>query len=109
MAEDPGNFDSTLHWSPSDEPQSLAYWKCGKCGRDVVMSSGQCPKDGAPRPEPSDGADKLLGDRFEIISKIGAGGMSVIYKARQPLLNKFVAIKMLHSHLLNAQTMLRFQ
>ncbi len=35
--------------------------------------------------------------------------MSVIYKARQLLLNKTVAIKMLHSHLLNEHSIMRFQ
>lgn len=35
--------------------------------------------------------------------------MSVIYKARQLLLNKPVAIKMLHSHLLNQHSIMRFQ
>lgn len=37
----------------------------------------------------------FVGDRYEIISKIGAGGMADVYKARCHRLNRFVAIKIL--------------
>lgn len=38
-------------------------------------------------------------DGFEILSLAGAGGMSVVYRARQANLDRIVAIKMLHRHL----------
>ena len=38
---------------------------------------------------------KILGDRYEIIQKIGAGGMSIVYKAKCNKLQRFVAIKVL--------------
>ena len=37
----------------------------------------------------------FLGNRYEIISKIGSGGMSDVYKAKCHKLNRFVAIKVL--------------
>ncbi|MEG1741776.1 MAG: protein kinase, partial [Acetivibrio sp.] len=37
----------------------------------------------------------FIGDRYEIISKIGSGGMADVYKARCHRLNRFVAIKIL--------------
>lgn len=40
-----------------------------------------------------------LSDRYTIVSKIGEGGMSVVYKARQDAVDRFVAIKMLHLNL----------
>lgn len=38
---------------------------------------------------------KLLAGRYELIEKIGDGGMAIVYKARCRLLNRFVAIKIL--------------
>lgn len=38
---------------------------------------------------------KLLAGRYELLEKIGDGGMAVVYKARCRLLNRFVAIKIL--------------
>ncbi|MFZ5352627.1 MAG: Stk1 family PASTA domain-containing Ser/Thr kinase [Bacillota bacterium] len=40
---------------------------------------------------------KVLGDRYEIIEKIGGGGMALVYKAKCRLLNRFVAIKILRA------------
>ncbi|MFT3985459.1 MAG: Stk1 family PASTA domain-containing Ser/Thr kinase, partial [Lachnospiraceae bacterium] len=37
----------------------------------------------------------ILGDRYEIIEKIGAGGMADVYKAKCHKLNRYVAIKVL--------------
>src|SRR5687768_2435330 len=34
-------------------------------------------------------------DRFEIIEKIGEGGMGAVFKARDPRINRIVAIKLL--------------
>jgi len=40
---------------------------------------------------------KVLGGRYEVVEKIGGGGMAVVYKARCQLLNRFVAIKVLRT------------
>ena len=37
----------------------------------------------------------LIGDRYEILEKIGTGGMSDVYKSKDHKLNRFVAIKVL--------------
>ena len=37
----------------------------------------------------------FIAERYEIIGKIGAGGMSDVYKAKDHVLGRFVAIKVL--------------
>ena len=38
---------------------------------------------------------RFVADRYEIIAKVGAGGMSDVYKAKDHVLNRFVAVKIL--------------
>ena len=38
---------------------------------------------------------RLLGNRYEIIEKIGNGGMATVYKAKCHVLNRYVAVKIL--------------
>ena len=37
----------------------------------------------------------ILGGRYDVISKLGAGGMADVYKGRDRMLNRYVAIKVL--------------
>ena len=37
----------------------------------------------------------ILGKRYEVVSKIGAGGMADVYKGKDLMLNRYVAIKVL--------------
>jgi serine/threonine protein kinase len=38
----------------------------------------------------------MVADEFRIVDRIGAGGMGGVYKAEQPEMNRFVAVKILH-------------
>ena len=38
----------------------------------------------------------LIGDRFRLDEKVGAGGMSSVYRAYDPTLERWVAIKLMH-------------
>lgn len=39
----------------------------------------------------------MIGERYEIISRIGTGGMANVYKAKDSKLNRFVAVKVMKS------------
>lgn len=44
---------------------------------------------------------QILGNRYELLEKIGGGGMALVYKAKCKLLNRFVAVKILRPEFTN--------
>ena len=68
----------------------------------------KCPNDGTEIVARFKSGDRLS-EKYEFIEPIGSGGMGIIYKARHLGLSKMVAIKLMHPHLLNSDTVMRFQ
>ncbi len=48
-----------------------------------------------------------LGGRYQIIERVGGGGMALVYKAQDILLNRFVAIKVLRQQFVNDEEFIR--
>lgn len=49
----------------------------------------------------------LLGNRYEVLEKIGTGGMAYVYKGKCKLLNRYVAIKVLKEDYLEDENFVR--
>jgi len=52
---------------------------------------------------------KKLSNRYEITGELGRGGMGVVYRAHDPLLDREVAVKLIPPTMLNPDTEQRFQ
>ena len=76
---------------------------CPRCGAKYDAAAVFCQKDGAPLRLLEEDHDPRLGqvllDQFRIEERIGAGGMGMVYRARQTTLGRDVAIKILHPDL----------
>ena len=89
---------------------------CPKCRRSYASTDVFCPEDGsrlvaassAPTNEPApppQADDPLLGTtldgRYELTKLLGEGGMGRVYLARQLLLERPVAVKIIHRNRVN--------
>src|SRR6185437_6789373 len=86
--------------------------ECALCGFTTTEIIVVCPEDGSAlvtiKPDPFIGC--TIAGRFDIEFLIGSGGMGNVYKATQRLVEREVAVKILHSEKLNKRdAVLRFQ
>ncbi len=84
---------------------------CPECFSEYEDKLETCPQDGVElspiEPDPLLGTK--LQDRYVLQSILGRGGMGVVYKAKHEQMDRLVAIKMLHSHMVSdADAMKRF-
>lgn len=84
---------------------------CLECNRQFTGIVKACPHDGAALVPLA--RDPMIGTclmgKYDIIDVVGHGGMGVVYKGRQVLMERTVAIKMLQSqHIADSQSVQRF-
>lgn len=98
---------------------------CQKCQAKLGSEEHICPFDGSalqdsgeqpvsgtvvvdytsPAPEDEEAIiGTVFAGKYEIESVLGRGGMSVVYKARHVFMNRDVAVKVLHTHLMKDNT-----
>lgn len=70
---------------------------CPECRETVEGTGHVCglPRMPTKKFHPDSLPGTVLDGKYEVLNLLGAGGMSVVYKARDTLLNRFVAIKVL--------------
>ena len=50
---------------------------------------------------------KIFGGRYEVLERIGSGGMAIVYKAKDILLNRVVTIKVLREQFVSDEDFIR--
>jgi serine/threonine protein kinase len=90
--------------------QSLSKF-CIKCGDKFASGMTKCPKDGGELMElRQDMIGTTFAKKYQITSILGEGGMSIVYKAKHKYMERVVAVKVLHKHLVaDAVALQRFQ
>ena len=86
-----------------------SFRPCPTCGLKLSWSTKTCPNDGTvagQSPKPG----SIFKGKYEFVDIIGEGGMSVVYRARDKMLGRTIAIKLMHMHMATSgKQIMRFQ
>lgn len=99
--------DSAIVWIYTTSDVQMIHGMLSSIGRadmpqkqiidHVILETAQTDEEEDQQPLPHE----EFADRYELLSRLGHGGMGIIYKAKQRQTEEVVALKVLHSHLLN--------
>jgi|GEM_PF-3345696 len=98
MTED--DADSMVREPTDGGGEPLQTYVCPVCDTRFHEALGFCPDDGtalvtAQSLRPRSLVGETIADRYEIEEQIAVGGMGIVYKARQKMVGRDVAIKIL--------------
>lgn len=90
-------------------PGQVAKRGCITCSREFGGDLTICPHDGTHLTplQQDDLLGTILDGRYEMQEVLGGGGMGLVYKARHRLMNRTVAIKVLHKHMVSSADALK--
>lgn len=103
--------DSAIVWIYTSNDTSLIHSMIMTIDQADMRKAAAAAAPEAQKEEPSEEDDEggqplpheEFSDKYELISRLGHGGMGVIYKARNIEDQEVIALKVLHAHLLNDQ------
>ncbi len=87
---------------PGIEQQTVTIPKCPACGLELAGERSICACDSSLIMPPVQ--DMMIGKTlgcYKVVEVIGRGGMGIIYKAHDQWMDRTIAIKMLHRHLVD--------